>query len=86
MSNLRGQREGLGFSQPVTADRVTPVEVFPLEQSSEDLPSRISIREGGVENHGSIVNRTIDGKVYIRFDSHAGEYCYDLAGAQYRWL
>ena len=41
VSDLRGQREDLGFTQPVAADRLTPIDLLPLTAPNVDPPSRI---------------------------------------------
>ena len=41
VSDLRGQRDDLGFTQPVAAYRLTPIDLLPLTAPSVDSPSRI---------------------------------------------
>lgn len=85
--DLKGNREGLGFAQPVAAERLTPIELLPLAQPSEDQPTRILLNVAGQDRAGTVVNQTIDGKVYIRFDDGDGvAKCYDLATTRYQWL
>ena len=86
LSNLKGKRDGLGFTQPVASDRLTPVDMLPLAQPSVDTPTRIAVRLAGVEHDGTVINQSIDGKVYIKFDDSQEERCFDLSSTQYRWL
>ena len=86
VSDLRGRREGLGFSQPVAADRLTPVDMLPLMAPSEDAPTRILLNVDGEERAGTIVNQSVDGRVVIRMDHDGSESCYDLSTAKYKWI
>ena len=84
--DLRGKQTGLGFSQPVASDRLTPVDMLPLAQASEDRKTRIIIRRGGSDRPGVVENQSIDGKVSIKFDDADASELHDLASLQYRWL
>ena len=42
LSDLVGNRDNLGFSQPVASDRLTPVELLPLAPESEDVHTRLA--------------------------------------------
>ena len=87
LSDLKGKRTDLGFQQPVARERLTPIEMLPLAQPSEDVRTRISVRYRGVDRDGKIVNQLIDGKVLIVFDDDPGtKQCVDLATTSYRWL
>ena len=52
----------------------------------EEQPTRITISDGGQERHGTVVNQSLDGKVYIKFDGSEESRCYDLSRTKYRWL
>ena len=85
LSDLCGSRE-LGFSQPVHVDRLTPVEVLPLAQVSDDQHIRIEINHNGVWLPGTVRAQSVDGKVHIRLDDHDEVQVYDLAVTKYRWV
>ena len=57
LSDLKGCRENLGFSQPLALERPVPVDMPPLAQVSEDDRTKIAIyqgddyREGVIEAH-----------------------------------
>ena len=84
LSDLRGNRDGLGFTQPVAADRVTAVDLLPMIPPTK-VHTSIVLREAGEDKTGTIVNPSIDGKVRIRFEN-GQEKIYDLSKTQYRWL
>ena len=86
VSDLRGNREGLGFTQPVAADRLTPMDVLPLMTPSENALTRILLNIGGEDRAGTVVNQSIDGRVAIRMDHDGSESCYDLSTAKYKWI
>ena len=87
VSDLSGKREGLGFSQLVAADRLTPVELLPLSQETEDALTRIMLNVRGEDKAGTVKAQTMDGKVYVELDDNPGEQiCIDLAKSRYRWL
>ena len=86
VSDLRGNRKGLGFTQLVAADRLTPVDVLPLMAPSEDAPSRILLKIGGEDKAGTVVNQSVDGRVATRMDHDGSESCYDLSTAKYKWI
>ena len=86
LANLTGEREGLGFSQPVALERLTPIEMLPLAQVSENEYTRIRLDLPGGPRDGSVTNQSIDGKVYIRFDGETKDQCVDLAASKYHWL
>ena len=85
--NLAGERIGLGFSQPVAGDRLLPVDYLamgPLPEGDAQ-PTRIIVSEGSRELPGTVVNQSLDGKVYIQFDGMEGVRCCDLSTMKYRW-
>ena len=88
LSDLAGQRDNLGFVQPVALERLTPVEMLPLSQPDDDQSTRLSMEVDGAWKTGTITAQSIDGKVYVQFDdSPAGsEQCYDLSQVRYNWL
>ncbi len=88
VSDLLGRRDGLGFSQPVAAERLTPIEMLPFgaEPSGESQPTRVAIREAGQDHEGTIINQSLDGKVYVKFDDHDTVHTYDLTTTRYRWI
>ena len=86
VSDLRGQREDLGFTQPVASERLTPIDLLPLTAPNEDPPSRILLDLRGEERAGTVINQCIDGRVIIRLDHDGSEKCYDLSQAKYKWI
>ena len=86
VSDLAGQRDDLGFVQPVALDRLVPIELLPLSQPSEDQNTRLLIHEGGRERRATIVAQSIDGKVYLKYDDDDEEHCVDLASLKYQWV
>ena len=76
----------MGFTQPVAYDRLTPVDMLPLVPPHEEGSTRISVDVGGDTRAGVVVNQTLDGKVYVKFDGNPGvEESLDLCTARYRW-
>ena len=86
VSDLKGQRDDLGFTQPIAAERLTPVDMLPLLPPSEDQRTRILLTLAGSERAGTVINQFLDGRVTIRFDDDGSERCYDLCKTRYRWL
>ena len=87
LCDMSGQREDLGFTQPVALERLTPIEMLPLVQEADDVPTRILVRDRGYSREGSVVAQSLDGRVYIRFDHDPeNERCVDLSTASYQWL
>ena len=77
-----GQTDNLGFAQPVTADRVIPVEVLPVTRSLEDGRTRIQLGD----RQGEISGQCLDGRVYVKFADNAEERIVDLSREVYQWL
>ena len=69
-AKLAGQREGLGFTQPVAGERLTPVEILPLSKEDEGASTRPRISLAGRERDGTITVQALDGKVYFKFDDN----------------
>ncbi len=65
--NIRGEREQLGLTQPVSAGRLTPIEVRPLQTMSGDQHTRLSLVDGSSERVGTVTSQTLDGKVCVTF-------------------
>ena len=86
LSDLRGNRDSLGFSQPIAIDRLTPVEMFPLAPTSEEDRTRILIYLGNESKSGTVTAQCLDGKVYVRFDGSEEDVLVDLVTAKYQWL
>ena len=86
VSDLKGQREDLGFTQPVASDRLTPIDLLPLMAPSEETPTRILLSILGEDRPGTVVNQCIDGRIKIRFDHDGSEEFYDLSQAKYMWI
>ena len=91
LSDLQGCSENLGFVQTVALERLTPVELLPLTQVSEDSPTRIRIDDKGRMRDATITAQSIDGEVYIKYDDESSmqlpaEHCVDLASAKYYWV
>ena len=74
----------LGFSQPVSADRLIAVEVLPLTRPDGDSLTRLQAGE----RQGTIVGQCIDGSVHIQWDdAPAGKPTHErLDALNYRWL
>ena len=86
LSDLSGKRDHLGFAQPVTLDRLTPVEMLPLAHASDEDRTRLAVYVGNESREGTITAQSLDGKVYVRFDGDSEDSCVDLATAKYQWL
>ena len=86
LSDLSGNREDLGFTQPVAKTRLVPIELLPLAQITDDQPTRLLINDRGRDREATIVAQTADGKVYIRYEETDEEQCVDLASLRYQWL
>ena len=87
LCNSHGQRDNLGFAQPVAAERLTPVDVLPMSAPAEDVNTRISLQQAGVRREATIVSQRLDGVVYVTFDDDPGvEVPVDLTRARYNWL
>ena len=77
-----GQTHNLGFSQPVTADRLCLVEVAPLTRPIDDGPTRILLND----RQGTVTAQSLDGRVKIQFEGEEHDEWYDLTHHSYRWL
>ena len=86
VSDLKGQREDLGFTQPVASDRLTLIDLLLLMAPSEETPTRILLNVRGEDRSGTVVNQYVDGRVKIRFDHDGSEEFYDLSQAKYKWI
>ena len=87
LSDLAGRREGLGFSQPVAAERLTPIELLPLASESSDVNTRLVLTDAGRDRPAEIKAQSMDGRVYVTYDDEPDEtYCIDLSTSSYRWL
>ena len=87
LCNSQGQRDNLGFVQPVAAERLTPVDVLPMSAPADDVNTRISLQQAGGRREGTIVGQRLDGIVYVSFDDDPEvEVTVDLTRARYYWL
>ena len=80
-----GKRSDLGFHNPVSADRLVPLEVLPLSVPDGETRTRVQIHG----RSGTIVNQCVDGRVYLRWDdapAGATPTLLDLTQTNYRWL
>ena len=84
VSDLKGRRDDLGFSQLVAAELLTPVDVLPLVPG-EQHSSRILVKLRGVDKPGTVVNQFLDGRVNIHFDD-GSDGCYDSCTTDYMWI
>ena len=85
--NSQGQRDNLGFAQPVAAERLTPVDVLPMSAPGDDVNTRISLQRNGIGKEGTIVSQRLDGTVYIVFDDDPDvEVPVDLTKSKYYWI
>jgi hypothetical protein len=80
-----GKTQGLGFSQPVAREQLTPVELLPLVHGSEDDRTKILLANGSEWEEFEIEGQTIDGKIYIRQNAGMPSKCIDLTKENYRW-
>ena len=77
----------MGFSQPVAAQRLTPVEILPMTTPEEDVNTRISLHQAGARREGNIASQRLGGVVYIFFDDDPEvEIPVDLTKAKYNWV
>ena len=86
LSDLRGERENLGFTQPVARERLTPIEMTPLSQTDDIARTRISLRVNGQFRLGTIKNQMLDGRVMIILDDELDKRCVNLSREEYRWV
>ena len=87
LSDLHGNRDRLGFSQPVAADRLTPVEMLPLSAPSSDQKTELLVFDSGQERRAHVEAQSLDGKVYLRYEDDAEHLvCDELSQLIYRWL
>ena len=87
LCNSQGQRDNLGFAQPVAAERLTPVDILPMSAPADDVNTRLSLQQAGVGMEGTIVSQRLDGIVYIVFDDDPDvEVPTDLTKAKYHWI
>ena len=87
LCNSQGQRDNLGFAQPVAAERLTPVDILPMSAPAEDVNTRISLQQAGTRREATIVSQRLDGVVYVTFDDDPDvEVPVDLTRARYNWL
>ena len=73
LSDLWGQTSNLEFSNPVAAERLTPVDLLPQTATAPDGETRtrltINDYEGSTDQRtGTIVAQSLDGRVLIKFD------------------
>jgi hypothetical protein len=87
LADLTGRRHNLGFSQPVVANRLTPINLLPMTHPDGESRTRILISDHGRDRHGTITGQTMDGQVVIRYDDDAESQDYlDLTKVKYQWL
>ena len=87
VSDLHGNREGLGFGQPLALTRLTPIELLPLAELSEDQATGILLSDRGRDRPATVKAQCMDGKVYVVFDDDPHhEHLLDLATCKYQWL
>ena len=86
LCDLHGNTEGLGFVQPVTYDRITPIEVLPIQHETEDQSSQLLIHDGGMSREATLVSQSLDGRVNIRYHDEDIEHTVDLSQMRYQWL
>ena len=73
------------FAQPVTADRLVPVELLPLSQPlADDGARRTRVRAGGRE--GTVEATCVDGRVHIRWDSGGELEVVDLSRVPHEFV
>ena len=81
-----GRRDGLGFSQPISYDQLTPVSVLPLSAPTAECSTRLRTRAG---RQGAIQAQFKDGRCHIKWDDQADGQdpeLVDLARLEYQWL
>ena len=79
---VTGEKDNLGFSQPVTQDRLTPVEILPLSRPVSEGRTCIQIDE----RTGQVGGQTIDGKITVKWDGENDFVIVDLSRENYKWL
>jgi len=78
-----GRRDNLGFSQPVTGDRLIPVELMPLAKPSSEGYTQLRVGE----RLGEVVAQAVDGRVHIKWDdAPESPEVIDLANVSYQWI
>ena len=86
VSDLMGNADNLGFSQPVAAERLTYVEMLPMTQPSTDTPTRLIISDRGRDREAEIKAQCMDGRVKIQYSDEEIEHMIDLSQCKYEWL
>jgi len=93
LCDLWGQTSNLEFSNPVAAERLTPVDLLPQSTTAPDGETRtrliINDFEGSTDQRtGTIVGQSLDGRVLISFDDTPDEQpvACDLSCASYTWI
>ena len=85
----RGRRDvkDLGFTNPVAADRITPIDVLSLTRPDNESRTRIAINNNGVLREGTVLGQRFDGTVHIEFDDDPTEIQQvDLTTSKYHWV
>ena len=86
VADLSGKRSNLGFSQPVSATRLTPVELLPLAQPDADGPTAIIVTHQGRDYRAKVIAQSADGRVYLRYEGEDHDKIEDLSQLSYRWV
>ena len=79
-----GKTDDLGFSQPVSADRLVPVEVLPLARPDGEGHTQLEC----AGRRGEVMAQAVGGSVHIQWtDAPLGTWDHvDLERLAYRWL
>ena len=79
-----GKTDDLGFAQPVSADRLVPVEVLPMARPDGEGHTQLEC----AGRRGEIMAQAVDGSVHIQWaDTPLGTWEHlDLERLAYRWL
>ena len=89
LSDLAGRTHDLEFTNPVAAERLTPVDLLPQTAVSPegDSKTRLVVNDGDDQRTGTITAQSLDGRVVIKFDDKpdSPEFC-DLSTMNYRWV
>ena len=80
-----GATTDLGFTQPVSADRLASVDIMPLSNPVDQGYQHICLND----RHGEVLAQSLDGRVQIQFEdaeeSDSPEW-YDLTQYSYSWV
>ena len=91
LCDLAGRTYGLEFTNPVAAERLTPVDLLPQTPVSPegDVKTKLLVQDekSNDQRSGTIKAQSLDGRVYIEYDDKPGEQvAEDLSKLNYVWV